>query len=132
MSVLSSKLIAINIVDVSDGNLLAGHPRHVQHFDEDSRLQLLESQLQELKQWKASLMGGLTSTTLPAITEMTRSPSMSSGSSFSSIRSKDAEAVDSTNSSRTAVSLVKAAESTQKEIKPVQEIKPTQSAVKVP
>lgn len=129
MSLLSSKLIAINIVDVSDGNLITSLPRQNQAFDDnDSRLQLLEAQLQDLKQWKASIMGApITSTNLPAITEMSRSPSVSSGSSFSSIRSKDVEIIESTDGSRTEVSLLKSTTSIPKENKPA-----TQPAVKIP
>lgn len=80
MSVFSSRLFAINIVDAGDGKILASDS--ATNFDpSESRLQQLESQLEELKQWKTSFSPNLTSTEVPSFP--------SSLSSLSSVQSED-------------------------------------------
>ncbi|KKY17697.1 putative pyoverdine dityrosine biosynthesis [Phaeomoniella chlamydospora] len=59
MSLLSSKLIAINIVDVADGKFAAGNTSNVRD-EKESRIKLLESQVEDLKQWRASLLADIT------------------------------------------------------------------------
>jgi hypothetical protein len=106
MSVLSSKVIAINIVDITDQKSLGNYPlQQAQVFDENiTRIQLLERQIEDLKQWKASFSSdiqNIQTTNYAAITELQRSPSTLSASSVSSVHSRDVELVESENGSRT-------------------------------
>lgn len=82
MSVLSSKLIAINIVDVADGSLLASDIAGSRQ-DKDGRLRLLENQVDELKKWKASMLPK------PVTASIEELESPSSAESVSSVHSRD-------------------------------------------
>lgn len=93
MSVLSSKLIAINIVDVADGGLLSSDVTRAYH-DKDNRLRSLESQVHELKNWKASMLPKLGTTV--NIDESESPPS--SAESISSAHSRDFDASDLSSS----------------------------------
>lgn len=99
MSLLSSKLIAINVVDVPDSKFAASD-------DRESRLQLLESQVQDLKQWKTSFLPTVTTADMPG--------SPSSSSTLSSVHSGDF------NPSETSPSLLPSPRLKPIESKPVQ------------
>lgn len=55
MSLYASKLFAINIVEVADGRFAASDSS-AKSDDSDSRLRLLENQVESLKEWKTSFL----------------------------------------------------------------------------
>lgn len=88
MAVLASKLIAINIIDVPDGPHQAAFAEQ-SYYDRDSQIQLLQSQVAELQQWKSASLPvpNVAAVAAPASppSSVESAPESSSGDSLSSI-----------------------------------------------
>jgi hypothetical protein len=89
MSILASKMIAINIVDMKDSHQPIAN---VQVTENDTRIAMLEAQVNELKQWQASFTPS-TAKAYPSASET--APALSSPHS-TSLDSSDPPQIEST------------------------------------
>ena len=94
MSILASKMIAINIVDMEDGHRPIAD---VQVTEKDARVAMLEAQVNELKQWQASLTPSLAARAYSSASEAASAPG--SPHSFTSLDSSDLPQMESTRDS---------------------------------
>lgn len=94
MSILASKMIAINIVDMEDGHRPIAD---VQVTEKDTRVAMLEAQVNELKQWRASFTPSSAAKAYSSASETASAPG--SPHSFTSLDSSDLPQIESTRDS---------------------------------